>query len=220
MKNTRFLIIFFSFSTFLFSQKKKIIDVDDFIEETQFSNGDDNVVEMIWWIPKEYWELVFSKEQSVSDEETKQIVELLEDYAVVLAVKGKVGLFGGITYKSREEIISTFKIHYNGNLLKHINTEDIDPDLQNFLGFIKPMMKNMLGQMGENMHIYVFKNDKKHELSAFKKGNLSFDLAEFNAQLDLPLSCLLEEKVCPDDKKEFNGKWNFCPFHGNELLSK
>ncbi|MEQ6125066.1 hypothetical protein AAON49_12740 [Pseudotenacibaculum sp. MALMAid0570] len=216
-----FLTLTLGFSL-CYSQRKELdkVNIEKFIEETQFSNDQTEGIEMIWWMPSEYWEVVFSKDKYTSSEETKIIVEMLKKHVLVIAIKGKVGMFGGVTYESRENILKGLKVFYNGSGLKHIPQDNLDPDLKNFITLIGPMMKNMMGQMGENMQVFVFKNDKKNPINVWEKGKIDFGLNDFKVTMDLPISSLLLEKKCPEGKKLFSGKWSYCPFHGKELESQ
>lgn len=89
---------------------------------------------------------------------------------------------------------------------------------------MKPMMANMLGSMGENMFFLVLENKDKSKLEnpidPYSNHQLEFELGDFKKEIDLPLSSLLEEKICPKTNKELNGKWNYCSIHGVELKLK
>lgn len=217
------LLFVLCFITFVsYSQRKELADVniDDFISETQISNDQTEHIELVWWMPAEYWEAVFSKDKYSNPEETKAIIDILKKHIVIIVVKGKVGMFGGITYETRESILSDLNVYYNGSSLKYIKQDNLEPDLKNFITMIGPLMKNMIGQMGENMQIFVYENDKKNPVDVWSDGKLLAELKDFKATIELPLSSLLQEKQCPEGKKLFSGKWNFCPFHGKKLVAK
>jgi hypothetical protein len=104
-----------------------------------------------------------------------------------------------------------------------IEEDNITPDMVNFIGMIKPMMENMIGPMGENMQVMLFENPKNKSLlpiNPYSTDELNFSLGDFKKNVQLPLSCLLEDKQCPDDNEALNGKWNFCPIHGSKLVNK
>lgn len=213
------IILFITISSFSQIKDFKNVNIDDLIEELQVMRNS-NDIEMVWWMPKEYWEVIFAQDETVNEREAKEIMSLLEDYTYVIIIKGKVGLFGGITYASKEDIINQTKIYYNGDMLKMIPENKTPSDLLNFVGIMKPMMKNMLGQMGENMQFLIFENDKKNPVNPLKKGTFSYQLSDFEGDIDLPVSSFLLEKQCSEDNKLYNGKWNYCPFHGTQLTSK
>lgn len=219
MKKITITIIMLLVTLVTFSQKKKElknVSIDEIVEETQVSsNGDD--VQLIWWLPKEFWQVSFSQDSNTSQSEIDEITQLMKDYTVVLVVSGKVGMFGGVTYKEYEEIKDNTKIYYNGEMLKQLSSDEVPADLQNFFGMIKPVMKNMLGQMGENMQLLIFQNGKKMDINPYKKGTLSFEFFEYNDEISLPLGSLIQKKRCPKCDKKYNGKWSYCPFTGSKL---
>lgn len=206
-----------------FSQKKdfKDVSIDALISDTQYSSDSADNVELIWWIPTEYWEVVFANDKTVSEIEKNGIIEMLKDYLVIISIKGKVGLFGGITYETKDALKSMSSISYKGDTLALVDNSKLSPDLINFLSVIKPMLKNMLGAMGENMQIFLFENSKfKTVLPVDPYGteNILFELGDFKKNVQLPLGSLLKEKICPIDNVNHSGKWNFCPYHGDKLV--
>ncbi|ARV10039.1 hypothetical protein BTO05_10475 [Winogradskyella sp. PC-19] len=137
---------------------------------------------------------------------------------IVIALKGKIGIFGGITYDDEDTIKSQLRVKYNNKLLKLLKNNEIDPDTKNFITLMKPMIAGMLGEMGDNMQFYLFKPNEP--IDVYKKGELEFELGDFVSTNNLPLGSLLEEKKCPQTNKLHNGKWKYCPFHGGELIQK
>jgi len=225
MTKSALLILSLFFSVITFSQNKPFekVSIDDFITETQFGSDSPDDIEIIWWVPTEYWSVVFAQDPSASEAEKEGITNMLKDYVVVLTIKGKVGIFGGITYSNLEDIKPVSTVTYKGEKLAMVDGKKVGPDMLNFISMIKPMMSNMMGPMGENMHLFLYENPSNKSLlpiDPYSKESLNFTLGDFQKEVDLPLSSLLEEKICPDDKKELNGKWNFCPIHGIKLISK
>ncbi len=215
----------FQFSQFSFSQKKDFekVSIDKLITETQYSSDSTESIDLIWWLPTEYWSVVFSQDKTVPKEESEVIINLLEKYVTVIVVKGKVGLFGGITYASKDSIQSSLTVKYKQNKLHLEDEKNYNPDLLNFLSVIKPMMENMLGPMGQNMQVFLFKDPgfkKILPIDTYSSEKLYFSLDSFEKEVELPLSALLEEKMCKKCKRMHSGKWSFCPYDGTELTSK
>ena len=101
--------------------------------------------------------------------------------------------------------------------------DEISADFTNFLMIIQPMIGNMLGQMGNNIHFVLFKSIRGNEvlpINPLKEDVLSIKLGSFENKIELPLSSLLMEKKCPEDQLLYSGKWNFCPLHGKKLMSQ
>lgn len=102
------------------SKSFKDVSIDDLLTETQLSSDNTDYVEMIWWMPTEYWKVIFSQDESTSQAEVDEIVSLIEDYVLIAAVKGKIGMFGGITFENEDAVREMLKVTYkdmNLNLL-------------------------------------------------------------------------------------------------------
>jgi len=200
------------------------ISIDDLLTETQLSSDNTDYVEMIWWMPTEYWRTILSQDPSISQAEIDEIVALVEDYVFIAAVKGKIGMFGGVTFEKEDVVRKMLKVSYQDKPLNLLSESELNADLQNFITMMKPMMANMLGSMGENMHFLVLENKDQSKLESpidpYSYHKLEFELGDFKKEIDLPLASLLEEKICPKTNKELNGKWNYCPIHGTELKKK
>ncbi|MDO1501779.1 hypothetical protein Q2T40_16720 [Winogradskyella maritima] len=195
------------------------VSLDALTTETQFSSDSPDLVEFIWWIPNEFWEASFSQDPSISASEAQEIVSLVEDYTIVIALKGKIGVFGGINYEDVDHIQKEFTVTYNGTDLRLIGEKELNADTRNFISMMKPMISNMLGPMGENMNFFIYDN-KKSPINVFEEGYIQFTLGDYETGTELPLGSLLQEKQCSVTKKLHNGKWSYCPYHGVPLTNK
>lgn len=211
---------FVSIITIAQNKPLKDVNLDQLISDTQYTNDSTDDIEIIWWLPTEYWQSVFAQDESSSQAESDMIVEMLENYTLTIVIKGKVGMFGGVTFTPREIIENELSVNYNGVDLKLVAEDKLSPDLVNFLSVIKPMMKNMLGPMGENMQVFLFENKKGSKYiktNPRSEGELTFRLDTYSKNVDLPLGSLIMEKVCPQDNTLHTGKWTYCPYHGAKL---
>lgn len=218
------LIGFILTSLFGFSQTKdlKDVSVDALMTETQFSSDNPDKMEMIWYMPSSFWEISMLQDPSMTAEDAMNMVELTKDYELVAVVQGNIGNFGGITYEPLEKLRSDITVTYAGEKLQLLDKDDYSPDLSSFLSIMKPMLVNMFGPMGENMHFMVFNSSEDNLLPIDLTSNHDFKIAldGFNAELNLPLNSLLKEKKCPVDGAFHSGKWEYCPYHGKKLVKE
>lgn len=219
------LLLMFTIASWSQVQKNDQVNMDLFLSETQFSSNDSDIINLIWWIPSEYWEATFKEDKSISEKELAEMIDVMKAYNVLGIVQGEIGLFGGVTYEDADEIFkkTSLKDHY-GDVHYALKREEISPDMNNFLDVMKPILSNMMGNLGENFSFLVFdaKNSsdkmiadsyKDHDFDIILKGDETY-------HFDLPFSALLMPKVCPKDSAEHNGKWVFCPYHGDVLKEK
>lgn len=220
------LILFTCLATVLssFSQNKELKNVvlDDLMTETQFSSDNPDKMEMIWYMPSSFWEISMLQDPSMSEKDVQDMVDLTKGYELIAVVQGNIGTFGGITYEPLDKIRSEIEVTYSGEKLQLLETTSYSPDLNSFLSMMKPMLVNMFGPMGENMHFMVFNSEDKDLLpiNLTSDNDFKISIEGFSKDLDLPLSSLLMEKKCPVDSKLHSGKWDYCPYHGKKLIKR
>ena len=175
----------------------------------------------VWWIPEEYWKVSFEQDPSMTAAQTEDFLKVLRSYTIVVVVVGKVGSFGGITYKPVEDIRGSIQlIDKQGNSYLPISEDKINADTQNFLSMMKPVFANMLGSMGQNMHFFIFPDKGKNDqriADATKEGSFKVKLGEEEFKWRLPLGALLPPQLCPTCKEKLTGSYKFCPWDGTKL---
>lgn len=199
------------------------VNLDQMLSEIQYSSDDPDYLEMIWWLPSEFWTVSNSQDPTTSAAEIQEMKDIMGDYVIVAVVKGEIGIFGGIDFVPLEELRQQIKISYKGEALSLLQQDELPADLKNFTVILQPMLSNMFGSMGENMHFLVFDNPSSGSIlpvDPYGTDPLSFELGNFTPKADLPLTSLLMEKVCPTDKALMSGKFKYCPYHGVELVSQ
>lgn len=203
-------------------QNKELQNVvlDDLMAETQFSSDHPDKLEMIWYMPSSFWEISMLQDPSMTAKDAEDMAELTKGYELVAVVQGSIGTFGGITYTPLEKIRKDIKVTYAGEILQLLEATEYSPDLTSFLSMMKPMLVNMFGPMGENMHFMVFNSSHENLLPINLTSDKDFKIAidGYSKELDLPLSSLLLEKKCPVTQELHSGKWEYCPYHGKKLV--
>ena len=229
MNNIHILIIFLISTVSLYSQNaansdlsnEQKIDLDMMIVETQiFSDASDQMT-MVWWIPNEYWLAIAENDPLYDISLAKETIEILSPYIVTFILKGKVGVFGGIKYKTAESIYEKSKLLLsNHQVLSPIDKENIEPDVKNFMDMTKPIFANMMGAMGENMHYVLF--DAKYQNGDFyinskEKDHFTVNVSDESFKFTLPLASLFPKKKCPACGEVLNSLFSYCPYDGVQL---
>lgn len=200
------------------------VDLGRLVEETQRSSPEPDRMTLVWWIPEEFWRASFSQDASMTKAQTDAFVQTISPYMMFAIVDGKLGALGGVTYKSEEVIRGTIQVvDARGTVYRPLAGDKIDPDTRNLLAMMKPVLGNMMGKMGENMHFVVFpgKDAQGRRIAdALKDGSLTLKMGADVFEWKLPLGSLLPPKVCPVDHEQMNGAWKFCPWHGEKLVPK
>jgi hypothetical protein len=197
------------------------VNLNTLTQETQKMSEKADEMTLIWWIPEEFWRVSFEQDPSITADQIEEFIKVLRPYTIIVAVDGKMGTFGGITYESEQTIRSLIQITDNeGATYRPLNRNSINADCENFLAMMKPVFINMLGPMGQNMHFFLFpaENKKGKKIAdAGNEGTFSVELGKRIFKWRLPLGSLLLPKICPVCKEELNGAYKFCPWDGTEL---
>ncbi|QQX77315.1 MULTISPECIES: hypothetical protein [Aequorivita] len=222
-KNLFLLAILICLQSFSQEKDKKNVSLDALLSDTQFSSDNPEMLEFVWWLPREFWEVSYAQDPTSSEEEFKELNNIFGDYELFGVIRGNIGHFGGITYHTEEAILKELTVHYKGENLMVVPEDEISADFMNFFMIIQPMIGNMLGQMGNNIHFVLYKSIRGNEVlpvDPLGNGELTIKLGDFERTVDLPLNSLLLEKKCNEDGKLYSGKYIFCPIHGKKLVNQ
>ncbi|WP_298514668.1 hypothetical protein [uncultured Kordia sp.] len=222
LKQTLLCICLFTI-TFAFSQEEEIIpakniDLSAFIKDAQIMSKEKDAFKMVWWIPSKYWRLSL-EDSNIVDSDRAYIDEMIDSFGkftLVCIINTEINAYGSLDKKE-----STVRIKdQKGTIYKPLDDSLVPEDFKMTLSIMKPMISQMLGQFGEQLEFHVFpKKAKDGTLIAnpLSKGKFTVLLNKKEFDFMLPLSSMVEKKVCPEDDKLFNGTWNFCPIHGKKL---
>lgn len=194
-------------------------DLQELVNETQRMEMADGRMRLVWWVPDEYWIESFKLDPSITEEQKKQFVDVLSVYTVVSIIDGEVGVFGGLTPSTYEELAKRLSLRIGKNVYALLSKDKLSPDAQNFFNMMKPAMAGMLGQFGSGIEFFAFKaNDKNgNRLINVNKESKFTVVLDKSYDFRTPLGALLPKKVDPKTKEEFPGNYKYNPFTGKKL---
>jgi len=212
------LLCLFLYSHIAYTQEKSL---DALIQETQKNSQKPDQVTLLWWIPTEFWKLSMAADATVTNEQIDEIIKLTGSYTLFIVVDARMGSFGGLTYKTEQNIRDSIAIKdMKGRIYKPLSKNSIDPDTNNFLKMIKPILEEMLGSMGQNMHFVLFPSKSDHGepiIESKNKGKFSVLLGNEEFTWKLPLDSLISVKTCPRCSEICKGSWEYCAWCGTKL---
>jgi hypothetical protein len=204
----------------VFAQESQV-DLQALVQETQKMSQKADEMTLLWWIPEEYWRVSLTQTPNMPAAQVEEIVSHFAKYVLLVVVDGKMGSFGGITYKTEPEIRGSIEIKdKQGVSYAPLSEDKIDADTKNLLSMLKPVLINMLGPMGQNMHFFLFPmtSETGQKIAAAKnEGAFSVKLGERQFRWRLPLGSLLPAKICPTCNEKLSGAYKFCPWDGTKL---
>ena len=106
-------------------------------------------------------------------------------------------------------------------------TDDLTPTAAAFVAAMKPMMRGAMGEMGRNMHFYIFSDksaDGTRIASPYAAGKFVVNMTPLagepggKAELLFPLNTLHVPRECTKcHQGNMSIHWKFCPHCGTEL---
>ncbi len=192
------------------------------IQETQKLKQKGKSTSLIWWIPSEFWEMALREDPSLTEDQKVEFVKALDDYTAFVVVKMDAGILGGMTFKSREDILKNISLMVGNQEIDPIPIKNLSPDASSFYTMMKPMMGQMLGQFGQGMEFIIYPNKKNGELiiDPTKKGSFTYISYGVNNDWRLPLGNLMPPVWDPASGEVFPGNYKFNPFTGAKLIVK
>lgn len=220
MKKLTLIILLTSFT--LFGQKK--INQTELVKDLTIWKKQNNKMSGTLWIPNSYWKIALEGNTNIPKNTIEMLEKAFEDYVLICIVDIKIGARGNMTFKTKTELGESLSlIDSNNKEYNFLNESEISYNTKSLLKNITPMFSQMFGKMGKGMHLFLFKvknNKGENIINEFKKGSFIVKHSQNKFNWNLPLSSLIDKKKCPVDNNEMNGNWNFCPFHGKELVAK
>ncbi|MGJ8655325.1 MAG: hypothetical protein ACSHX6_02655 [Akkermansiaceae bacterium] len=218
MKNKILLILF----SLLALSSTQAADMQKLVQDTQRMTQEGSKMNLIWWIPSQFWEVALSEDPNLTDNQKKEFVALLDDYSAFVVVKMNTAGLAGMTFENRESILKNVTLKVDGKEIAPIPNDELNPQAQGFYAMMKPMMGQMLGQFGKGMEfiIYPNKKDGKYILNPKEEGSFTYTCFEQNHEWRLPLGSLLPPVWDSNTKETFPGNYKFNPFTGSKLTPK
>lgn len=195
-------------------------DLDTLIAECQKSSTDPSRMTLVWWVPEDFWRLALQDNKDLTKGETDEFLAVMRLYTLMIVVDGKVGDGLKVRYQSEAQIRSELRMKgMDGATYKPLAADEVGPAPQAVVEVMKPMFKNLLGPMGENMRFFYFPARGKGDArlaDAHATGQLSMFIGPREYRWRLPLSSVFARKKCPECSEQLSGD-RFCPYDGTRL---
>lgn len=206
------------------------IDTDALTRETQLTKSTDNSLNLCWVIPQEFWEASLAANPDVPTDQQTQLLGALEKYLLVGVVRADVSDFGTFNFVDEESTFDSIRILYakDGDQFVPLQLamRADDPNTQLLIDTMKPMLRQALGSMGENFHLFVCDNvddSGNRVVSPYDQSKLKLEIAAegdnpgTEMMFEFPLNSLHVARTCADCNKEAHVQWSYCPFCGKAL---
>jgi hypothetical protein len=199
--------------------------MNDLIRDTQKLSEDTNGMTLVWWIPDDFWRISMEAQANELTPAQKKnldtMLQAVHPYTLVAALHGTMGLAGNMTWDGDAQIRPVISlIDAAGTSYTPIKDTAINSDMKAILGIMKPLLTNMLGDVGTSIDFLLFpaKSANGADIAnAHSKGSFSVKLNDQTFKWRLPLGSVVPPKVCPKCGEELNGAYDYCPYDGTKL---
>ncbi len=201
------------------------IDSGALTKDLQRMSNDDGIT-LAWWVPVEFWEASFAREKSASAEQLEQFMKTLRPYSLLAVVDGRAN-GGNIAFSDRAAVAKALTLEVVDARGKKMKLPVIDPipgEMVALLAMITPSLAAAMGNLGENLHFFVFQDETAdgRVLSPYDAGSLIVTYAggekrpDVALVIDRPVDALFVPRMCPNGKPA-HVTWKFCPWDGSKL---
>lgn len=195
------------------------VDIGELMTDLVLTKKSGNNIKQVLLLPPDYWEIVLSDSRFKGGSIVEEVKEMFDGFILVACIDAEVGLYGSFVGNE----IAIQLMDAEGGKHDPIPDEELSEELGGMISVFKPIMSRMLGQMGEQLRFYIFKNtdiNGNEILAPRNKGNFALFLNESKFAFRTPFGAMVEKKTCPETGEKLNGNWDFCPWHGTKLLHK
>ena len=199
-------------------------DMNALVNDTQRMHQQGSRLTLVWWIPNEYWEASAKESAQSSPQQLKQLLSVVERYAIFAVVDGELGSLGSVKTRSLEAIIGAIQlIAPGGTRFPPLGEDQLSPDLRTFFQVMKPLLANMLGQVGKGLEFVAFDGrgpDGGRLLDPRREESFSVIYDGRRNEWRLPLGSLLPPAVDARTGERFPGNYRFNPYTGDRLHAR
>jgi hypothetical protein len=177
-------------------------------------------------MPAEFWAVALSNGSALTPQELADGMKVLNQYAIIAVIDGQVG-GAAIDFRDRASVAKSLSVEVVDGSGKGRKVVPVDPapeDVQPLLAVLMPAMGAAMGNMGRNLHFFVFQDQEKDAriFSPFEPGAVVVRLSgrehgeDISLSIERPVDALLVPRLCANGKPA-HVSWVYCPWDGKKL---
>lgn len=204
------------------------VNIDAFSIDTQvgFEGVPADHVAVAWWIPPEFWEAIFTQDETMSETDLEAMLEAVHGTSLLAVVQADISYFGAFNYYGKETILGEMSLAFtdaDGRHREMAPMSKLSQDLKLMLSVFTPILGAAMGDLGNNMHFYVLDDLTSHGrlMDPAEPGILDIELKSkegdvMAGRLELPVNAMFVPRKCPNGK-DAHVSWVYCPWTGEKL---
>lgn len=205
------------------------VDIDALVTETQKSAEPTPGLNIVWFIPVEFWEVTFAQDPEIDKEGVAELLEALRDNNVIAVLRADISELGAFSFHSKQAVSDSMTVMWTpegGEPMQIAIQEKVSSYTTLVLDMFQPLLQQGLGDMGESFHFLVYDAHDaqgKRIASPYDQGTLSVNLAKLGQEtggtinIRMPLDSVHVPRQCSKCDLEAHISWNWCPWCGTSL---
>ena len=173
------------------------------------------------WMPEEFWKTTLASSGRLTPKGIDDYLAALRPYTLIAVVEGRSTAIGGLQYTDDETLMNSVQVEdSNKNIYRAMPPGLVSDSVRNMVDVFRPLMRNMMGSMGEHLMFLVFpSSDKSGRRFAYGAGSgaLTVHVGDVAFRYRLPLESLLPPSLDPKTGESFPGTYHFNPYTGAKL---
>lgn len=184
--------------------------------------GPGDAGQVLWWMPVEVVVALAQSSAQTTDADMSLLRELCRDYSILGFVCYTVGDDMAIRFRPAAEVLQVLEV-VDAAGRRHQPLKNPPSDLGFFLGMLKAMFRQALGNMGENFEFAVFSDrlaDGSRLADPTRRGRFTVvapGILDKPAVWRLPMDSLLPPLNCAQCGEPLKHAWKYCPWCGVKL---
>jgi hypothetical protein len=196
------------------------VRIDQLLGETQKTSPSTDTLDIVWWIPPQFWQSVLT-DDATDPAVREEITELFGGYTVFAVAYGKLGTFGASGFLDEDALRNELElVDMHGGSHAPLSQEDVDERFGVMVQMMKPVLANLIGQLGSNIHFIAFPAkdaDGRRVVDPYAEGRMVVQLKDHAYAFRLPLGSLLSPKRDAGAGEIFPGSYDYNPYTGAKL---
>lgn len=197
------------------------VKLDQLLRDTQKSTLDKENVEIVWWIPPEYWIAALSQQPGVSAELRDEFVGMFSQFNIVATVRTGTGAQNFGSFVSQEDTLAHLVLtDPRGGAHLPLPADGLPAQLTATLDMVRPLLASVMGPLGSHLHFVVFPGRDAagtRLVDPLDSGRLGVKTQVATYAFRLPLGSLLPPLHDPATGEAFPGDYQYNPYTGAPL---